>query len=85
MKFENDNGALVCRHLGETVRIESWGKDALRVRASLSPAFTENHWALTEPTAKCSATKSKVLPSPTDESKPWSTLQASSPSTATTN
>ena len=37
MKFENDNGALVCRHLGETVRIESWGKDALRVRASLSP------------------------------------------------
>ncbi len=56
MKFENDNGALVCRHLGETVRIESWGKDALRVRASLSPAFTENHWALTEPTAKCSAT-----------------------------
>lgn len=56
MKFENDNGALVCRHLGETVRIESWGKDALRVRASLSPALTENHWALTEPTAKCSAT-----------------------------
>ncbi len=56
MKFENDNGALVCRHLGETVRIESWGKDALRVRAPLSPAFTENHWALTEPTAKCSAT-----------------------------
>lgn len=56
MKFENDNGALVCRHLGETVRIESWGKDALRVRASPSPAFTENHWALTEPTAKCSAT-----------------------------
>ena len=56
MKFENDNGALVCRHLGETVRIESWGKDALRVRASLSPAFTENPWALTEPTAKCSAT-----------------------------
>ena len=56
MKFENDNGALVCRHLGETVRIETWGKDALRVRASLSPAFTENHWALTEPTAKCSAT-----------------------------
>lgn len=26
------------------------------MRASLSPAFTENHWALTEPTAKCSAT-----------------------------
>lgn len=56
MKFENDHGALVCRHLGETVRIEAWGKDSLRVRASLSPAFTENHWALTETVTKCSTT-----------------------------
>ncbi len=35
MKFEKDNGALVCRRLGETLRIEAWGKDSLRVRASM--------------------------------------------------
>lgn len=52
MKFEKDNGALVCRRLGETLRIEAWGKDSLRVRATMQPAFTGNDWALTETVAK---------------------------------
>lgn len=55
MRFENDNGALVCRHNGEMLRIEAWGKDSLRVRASMSPAFTGNDWALTEEPAACQA------------------------------
>ena len=33
MRFENRDGALVCKTGGETLRIEPWGKDSLRVRA----------------------------------------------------
>ncbi len=48
MRFENDGGALVCRHNGETLRIEAWGPDSLRVRSTMLGAFTGNDWALTE-------------------------------------
>ena len=47
MRFVNDNGALVFYHLGETVRIEAWGKDSLRVRSTMFSGFTGNAWALT--------------------------------------
>ncbi len=53
MRFEQENGALVCRRLGETLRIEAWGKDAFRVRATMASAFTGNDWALTESVEKC--------------------------------
>ncbi len=48
MQFENANGALVVHHKGETLRIEAWGKDSLRVRSTLLPEFTNQDWALTE-------------------------------------
>ena len=48
MEFKNDNGALVARHNGETLRIEAWGNDSLRVRATMFSSFTGNAWALTE-------------------------------------
>ena len=48
MRFENDNGALVCYHQGEILRIEAWGADSLRVRATMDYAFTGKEWALTE-------------------------------------
>ena len=51
MQFINDQGALVCRRQGETLRIEPWGTDALRVRATMYPALTGENWALTEPVA----------------------------------
>ena len=44
MKFVNDNGALVFYHMGEIVRIEAWGKDSLRVRATRQGKFTGNIW-----------------------------------------
>ena len=53
MTFEKENGALVCRRMGERLRIEPWGKDAFRVRASMASAFTGNDWALTETVEKC--------------------------------
>ena len=52
MRFLNENGALVCKRQGETLRIEAWGKDSLRVRATMYPKWTNQAWALTE-TPEC--------------------------------
>ena len=49
MQFLIDHNALVCKRLGETLRIEPWGVDSLRVRATMEPAIREKDWALTEP------------------------------------
>ena len=53
MKFVNDNGALVFYRNGEMVRIEAWGSDSFRVRATMLGKFTDNVWALTEQVKKC--------------------------------
>ena len=49
MQFTEENQALICRRQGETLRIEPWGRDALRVRATMYPELTGRAWALTEP------------------------------------
>ncbi len=51
MIFLNENGALIAKRQGETLKIEGWGKDALRVRSTMYPDFTGNNWALTETVA----------------------------------
>ncbi len=48
MRFEIENGALLCYHQGEKLQIEAWGKDSLRVRATKRMQFSGNDWALTE-------------------------------------
>ena len=48
MQFIQENGALICKRQGETLRIEPWGRDALRVRATMFPDFSGQDWALTE-------------------------------------
>lgn len=48
MQFEEINGALEFRHNGERVRIEPWGKDALRVRVVMAGTFTGDRRALSE-------------------------------------
>lgn len=48
MRFFNDNGALVAKRGGETLRIEAWGKDSFRIRATMFPEFCGRDWALTE-------------------------------------
>lgn len=55
MVFKKENGALVCYNNGEILRIESWGKDSLRVRSTMLGQFTGNDWALTEVPAKTDA------------------------------
>ena len=49
MRFVKESSALVFFHQGEQVRIEPWGKDALRVRSTMQRQFSGNVWALTEP------------------------------------
>ena len=55
MLFDIQDGTLVGKRQGETLRIEAWGSDALRVRATRYPQFTGNDWALTVPPASCMA------------------------------
>ena len=52
MKFLTDGSALLCLHQGEKLRIEPWGRDSLRVRATMLPDFSGQDWALTEAVEK---------------------------------
>ena len=56
--FRNDHGILCGMYKGETVRIEAWGKDALRIRTTRCPSFTDNDWALSEAP---SCTKAEII------------------------
>ncbi len=48
MEFLDRDGALVMRKNGETLRIEPWGPDSLRVRATMLPDIQDVDWALTQ-------------------------------------
>jgi len=58
MIFLQENNALIARHNGETLRIEPWGPDALRVRACMYDNGSAHDWALTETpeTTQCAIT-----------------------------
>ena len=44
--FLEKEGKLIYSYDGETVCIEAWGKDGLRVRATKNRSFTGRDWAL---------------------------------------
>ncbi len=46
MKFYEDNGKLIARERNETLLIEAWGVNALRVRATQNAAFSGGNGAL---------------------------------------
>ncbi|SCX88172.1 alpha-D-xyloside xylohydrolase [Lachnospiraceae bacterium XBB2008] len=48
MRFTKENGILIAQNNGETLRIEAWGKDSLRVRSTMFSEFKNLEWALTE-------------------------------------
>ncbi len=48
MEFIVKDQKLICKKGGETLLIEPWGKDALRVRSTMLPNLTGNDWALSE-------------------------------------
>jgi len=44
--FDRENSSLVREYAGEKLIIEPWGKDSLRVRSTMRPAFDDEDWAL---------------------------------------
>ncbi len=52
MRFFQDGNALVCKRHGETLRIEPWGTNALRVRSTPLAQFSGKVQALTEEVKK---------------------------------
>ncbi len=46
--FQKEENFLIFRKGGETLRIEPWGKNSLRVRSTMEPEFTGKDWGLTE-------------------------------------
>ena len=53
--FLEGKNVLVFKKGNETLMIEPWGKDSLRVRSTLDPAFIDRDWALTEKINHCTA------------------------------
>lgn len=53
--FIKEEGKLIFQMEHETVCVEAWGSNALRVRASKNPYFTEHDWALGEKTVHCAS------------------------------
>ena len=49
MRFLKKNNTLIAKHNGETLRIEAWGENSLRVRAVMDPEIYDENWALSEP------------------------------------
>lgn len=52
MYFVRENQVLIGKSKGETIRIEPWGTNAVRVRATLDHTFPEENWGLMPVTAK---------------------------------
>ncbi|WP_026518653.1 glycoside hydrolase family 31 protein [Butyrivibrio sp. MC2021] len=48
MRFLQENNSLIAKRQGETLKIETWGKDSFRVRSTMYPEFSGKDWALTE-------------------------------------
>lgn len=51
MKFYTEENALIVHSGHETLRIEPWGQDSLRVRATLNPELEPGDWILARPEA----------------------------------
>ena len=49
MLFKAEGSRLICRHQGEFMVIEPWGRDSLRLRATRLKETDAEAWALTEP------------------------------------
>lgn len=46
IRFIEENGALIARLRNETIRIEGWGNNALRVRTTLLKKLSRTHTLL---------------------------------------
>lgn len=51
MAFQLEDNKLIYRNDGETVQVEAWGENSIRVRATKKNQFNEEPWALLPPKA----------------------------------
>ncbi|MBE6353360.1 TIM-barrel domain-containing protein [Treponema sp.] len=58
--FKKSSNSLIFEKNGETVKIEPWGTDSLRIRATMNPEFTKNTWGLTETVKNKSSVKIEI-------------------------
>lgn len=57
MYFSEQNGALIAKQQNETIMIEAWGNNALRVRATHNAVFTNDNKALSTVTSSAEICK----------------------------
>ena len=55
MAFKVDGNKLIYRNDGETLQIEPWGENSLRVRGTKTPEISKEPWALLDPEVECKA------------------------------
>jgi alpha-D-xyloside xylohydrolase len=48
-RFFEENDSLIWRKNHETVLIQPWGKNSLRIRSTISPEIVDTFWALLNP------------------------------------
>ena len=58
--FKKSSNSLIFEKNGETLKIEPWGTDSLRIRATMNPEFTKNTWGLTETVKNKSSVKIEI-------------------------
>ena len=68
MKFKNDGNRLIMTRGNQTLWIEPWGENSLRVRMTKDAHMDEHDWALTEPVAD---TVSSIKYKEMDLTEPW--------------
>ena len=62
--FAISNNVLSFRRKYETLRIEGWGENALRIRATENRSFTSHDWALTEEVSHSANAYVETRPTP---------------------
>ena len=64
-----EKNAIIFKKGNETLRIEPWGKDSLRIRSTLNPKFLDRNNGLTEPLAPQTATCAETRITLPDENR----------------
>ena len=68
MRIHSADNRIIITNGPQTLWLEPWGKDSLRVRMTADPRMDENDWALTEKVPYCQAT---ITVEERDTTDPW--------------
>ena len=68
MRIYIEDNRIILASGNQTLWLEPWGENSLRVRMTAEPKMDENDWALTEPVAPC---KAEISVEEIDTTDPW--------------